>query len=361
MNIVTKEEIIDSLKPINKIHFHINDLNEYAQKILNLGKSLVERNDNEDLISYVLYYDNGPDIFISMVWTNPEYQGKGIAKKLILELIENSRKEITLEVNENNPAKYLYKNLKFVEESTKSENLFMRYPRRLSIMQPYIFPYLGYFHLIESTDKIVFYDDVNYIKRGWINRNRILLNKSDFLFTVPVEKASQNKLINEVRPIITSDFTNKFFAQIETAYKNTPYYKDVVEMLRTVFSEQYIDVADLAIKSITSIYKYLDKNIKWTKSSIASPGTKGMAKADRLIQINKNLGYQSYVNAIGGQELYSKEYFYSKGIKLNFVKSQKVEYKQFDNDFVPWLSIIDILMFNDKKAVKEQFTAHNIV
>ena len=100
-----------------------------------------------------------------------------------------------------------------------------------------------------------------------------------------------------------------------------------------------------SIKSITSVYQYLDKDIKWTKSSIASPETKGMEKADRLIQINKNLGYQSYINAIGGQELYIKEYFNSKGIKLNFVKSQKVEYRQFDNDFVPWLSIIDILMF----------------
>jgi len=232
---------------------------------------------------------------------------------------------------------------------------------KLSIMQPYVFPYIGFFHLIEATDKIVFYDDVNYIKRGWINRNRILLNNSDFLFTIPVEKASQNKLINEVRPLIDSTFTNKFFAQIETAYKKAPYYKSVVEILKTVFSEQYDDVSDLAIKSITSVYQYLNKDINWTKSSIASPETKGMEKADRLIQINKNLDCQNYINAIGGQELYSKEYFNSKGIKLNFVKSQKVEYKQFDNDFVPWLSIIDILMFNDKKAMKEQFTAHNIV
>ncbi len=245
----------------------------------------------------------------------------------------------------------------------KRENMIMttKEDRRLSIMQPYIFPYIGYFHLIEATEKIVFYDDVNYIKRGWINRNRILINNSDFLFTVPVEKASQNKMINEIKPLIDSNFINKFFAQIETAYKKAPHYNAVVEILKTVFTKQYENIADLAINSIISVYKYLDKDIQWTKSSIASPETKGMEKADRLIQINKNLGYQSYVNAIGGQELYSKEYFYSKGIKLNFVKSQKVEYKQFNNDFVPWLSIIDILMFNDKKDVKEQFTAHNIV
>ena len=357
---ITKEEIINSLMPINRIHFHITDLNEYAQKILKHGKSLVKRNASNQLISFVLYYDNGSDIFISMVWTKSEYQGKGLAKRLILELIKHSRKEITLEVNENNPAKYLYKNLKFIEESKNDVNLFMRYPRRLSIMQPYIFPYLGYFHLIESTDQIVFYDDVNYIKRGWINRNRILFNNSDFLFTIPVEKASQNKLINEIRPLIDSNFNNKFFSQIETAYKKAPYYYAVVEILKTVFSKKYANIADLAISSVTSVYGYLDKDIQWTKSSISSPETKGMDKADRLIQITKNLGYQKYINAIGGQELYQKEYFNNKGVKLNFVKSQKVDYKQFNNDFIPWLSIIDILMFNDKKTVKEQFTAHNV-
>jgi len=233
--------------------------------------------------------------------------------------------------------------------------------RRLSIMQPYIFPYIGYFHLIEATEKIVFYDDVNYIKRGWINRNRILINNSDFLFTIPVEKASQNKLINEINPLIDSNFIDKFFAQIETAYKKAPYYYDVVEILKTVFSKHYENIADLAINSIRSVYKYLDKDIQWTKSSISSPETKGMDKADRLIEITKNLGYQKYINAIGGQELYQKEYFNNKGVKLNFVKSQKIEYKQFNNDFVPWLSIIDILMFNDKNAVREQITAHNIV
>jgi hypothetical protein len=233
--------------------------------------------------------------------------------------------------------------------------------RRLSIKQPYILTYIGYFNLIDSTDKIVFYDDVNYIKRGWINRNRILLNNSDFLFTVPVEKASQNKMINEIKPRIDSIFLNKFFSQIETAYKKAPYYDNVNEMLKAVFSKEYKNIADLAISSITSVYAYLDKDIQWTKSSISSPKKKGMDKADRLIQITKDLGYQKYTNAIGGQELYQKEYFDNKGVQLNFVQSQRVDYRQFNKEFVPWLSIIDILMFNDKEAVKEQITAHNIV
>lgn len=358
---IKKDEIISCLKPINKIYFHINDLNEYAKKILNFGKSIVKRGKSNELISFLLYYDNGPEIFISMLWTNPKYQRKGIAKNIMLELINNSSKEITLEVNKNNPSFFLCKNLKFIEENKNELNTLMRYSRRLSIMQPYIFPYIGYFHLIEASEKIVFYDDVNYIKRGWINRNKILLNNSDFLFTIPVEKASQNKLINEITPLVDSKFINKFFAQIATAYKKAPYYSDVVEMLKTVFSKEYINIADLAINSIVSVYKYLDKDVQWTKSSISSAETKEMDKADRLIQITKKLNYQKYINAIGGQELYNKNYFNKKGVKLSYIKSQKTEYPQFIDDFVPNLSIIDILMFNDKKEVKKQLTAYNII
>lgn len=233
--------------------------------------------------------------------------------------------------------------------------------KRLSIMQPYIFPYLGYFHLIESTEKIVFYDDVNFIKRGWINRNRILMNDSDFLFTIPVKKSSQNKLINEIKPIIDSNFVSKFYAQVETAYKKAPYYKDVIEIIKLVFSEKYNDMSDLCIKSITSVYKYLGKDIQWTKSSISSPETKGMDKADRLIKITKNLGYEKYVNTLSGKELYDKDYFNDKGVSLNFIKSQEVKYHQFKDTFVPWLSIIDVLMFNDVNGVKDQFKKFIII
>lgn len=231
----------------------------------------------------------------------------------------------------------------------------------LSIMQPYFFPYLSYFHLIAASDEIVFYDDVNYIKRGWINRNRILLNNSDFLFTVPIEKASQNKLISEIVPIVDTKFKEKFLAQIDTAYKKAPYYIEIKELLYDVLNKEYDNIANLAINSIVMVFDYLGKKIKWTKSSICSPNTKGMNKADRLIQITKDMGYKKYVNLIGGVELYEKNYFKNKDITLNFVRSNKIEYKQFNNEFIPWLSIIDLLMFNDKKAILKQFSAYTIV
>lgn len=172
---------------------------------------------------------------------------------------------------------------------------------------------------------------------------------------------SQNKLINEIKPCFDLSFTKKFFAQIETGYKKAPFYKDIVELLKDVFSAKYDNMADLSIKSITEVYKYLGKNLKWGKSSILSPETKGMEKADRLIQICKDLGYQKYINVVVGQELYSKEYFKSKGVTLDFIRSQKIEYKQYGNDFIPLLSIIDVLMFNDINSVKEFFSAYDIV
>jgi hypothetical protein len=228
-------------------------------------------------------------------------------------------------------------------------------------MQPYVFPYIGYFHLIEATDKIVFYDDVSYINRGWINRNRILLNNKDFLFTIPISNASQNKRINEIKPLIDNKFKNKFYTQLEIAYKNAPYYFEVKELIYFVLNEQYNNIADLAIKSITTIYDYLEKEINWTKSSVCSPFSNGLDRSDRLIQISKELGCTVYINSNGGQKIYDKEYFKNQGVQLNFIESKKVEYKQFKNDFIPWLSIIDILMFNDKKNIQNQFNAFCIL
>lgn len=232
---------------------------------------------------------------------------------------------------------------------------------RLSIMQPYVFPFIGYFHLIEATDKIVFFDDVSYIKRGWINRNRILLNNKDFLFTIPIAKSSQNMKINEIKPLIDNKFKDKFTSQIEAAYKKAPHYFEVEKLISNILNEQYNNIADLAIKSITTIYEYLEKEIKWTKSSVCSPFSNGLEKSDRLIQISKELGYLEYVNTIGGQKLYDKEYFKKQGVQLHFIQSKKVEYKQYKKDFIPWLSIIDILMFNDKKIIQNQFNSYSIL
>ena len=231
---------------------------------------------------------------------------------------------------------------------------------RAAIMQPYIFPYIGYFHLIQASSEFVFYDDVHYITRGWINRNRIINRDKDQLFTVPVTKASRNKLINETKPVFDDKWKQSFHKSLIHNYKKAPFFNEVTDVVMSPFSKQYDDIADLAIESILSVYSYLGMKFSFTKSSIISPETKGIEKADRLIAITKKIGLVNYVNAPGGKSLYTKEYFYSKGINLFFIKSHSIQYNQYHETFVPWLSIIDVLMFCSKTEAIDFISSYSL-
>lgn len=225
-------------------------------------------------------------------------------------------------------------------------------PNSVAIIQPYVFPYIGYFQLLYSVEYVVFYDDVNFIKRGWINRNRILMNHSDFMFSVPLEKASQNKLINQTFVLDDQLFKKNFLMQLKFAYSKAPFYNEISELIESVFEHKIKTIADLAIISILKVFSYLDIDLKWMNSSQQFSESKGQERADRLIGITKKLGCNTYFNPIGGKELYQKEYFKSKGIDLGFIQTGEIKYTQLNNEFIPYLSIIDVLMFNDKNEVK---------
>ena len=359
---VSQTEIVSSLAKLNGTFFTIQNLHDYARKVTTLGKSIFIRNeDTGQLISYVLYYDNQPEVFITMVWTHPEHRGQGFAKTLIQQLIRSTNKDITLELHKKNPAIKLYDSMKFKIINKSDEVHVMQYLKRIAIMQPYLFPYIGYFHLINASDLFVFYDDVNYIKRGWINRNRILINGEENFFTVPLSNASQNRLINEISLSPNYGWKKKFTKTLAHEYHKAPFFAPTMNIVNSVLSAQYSSISDFAIFSIISIYHYLGMELNHTKSSVCSPETKGTEKADRLIEITKRQGYKRYVNAAGGINLYSKDYFKDRGVEIGFVKSAPIEYKQFANKFVPWLSIIDVLMFNEKKAIRKFFTMFDVI
>jgi len=221
-----------------------------------------------------------------------------------------------------------------------------------AVMQPYFFPYIGYFQMIKAVDVFVFYDDVNYIKKGWINRNRILVKGKDKLFTIPLKDASQNKMINEVEIFLERPEVRKILETIKQNYKKAPFYQNVFPIIENVFSTEVSTIADLTILSIKSVNEYLGITTVLKRSSVDFADTKGLERAERLIAICKHTGAEKYINAVGGQELYTKEYFASQGIDLKFIKSEPIAYKQFDNEFVPWLSIIDVLMFNSVEEVQ---------
>ena len=221
---------------------------------------------------------------------------------------------------------------------------------KVAIMQPYFFPYFGYFQLINEVDTFVFYDDVNYIKKGWINRNRILIDGKDKLTTISCKKVSQNKLIKDIEIDYSADY-QKLLSRIRIAYKKAPYFNEVITVLENTLNTKYKSISELNISSIKAVFTYLEKPQKFCISSQNFGSSKGMSKADRLINITKSIGAGNYVNPIGGVDLYDKNYFLKQDVKLWFMQHHLFEYKQFETAFVSGLSIIDVLMFNDKETI----------
>jgi hypothetical protein len=232
---------------------------------------------------------------------------------------------------------------------------------KTAIIQPYIFPYLGYFQLIQAVNTFVFYDDVNFIKRGWINRNQLLVNNSAHLFSIPLKNASQNKLINEVELAIDDKWMNNFYATLEQNYKKAPYYKDTLNLIQQVFSTNSKTISDLSISSIITISKHIGITTVFKKSSISYSSSKGMEKSNRLIEITKRSNAKIYINPSGGKELYQKNYFKKQNIELSFIENKLSNYPQFNSDFIAGLSIIDVLMFNSKSEIIEQLNSYNLI
>jgi hypothetical protein len=224
---------------------------------------------------------------------------------------------------------------------------------RLGIMQPYIFPYIGYFQLINAVDKFVVYDDVNYIKQGWVNRNKILLNQKEFLFTVPLKDASSFKKIFEVELNSNLYFSwkEKFKKTIIQAYSKAPFFNDGLNIITSVIDAKYNNIAELARASILNVCDYLSIKPQFVSSS-AIYENNYLSSQNRVIDICLREKATTYINAKGGMALYSKDDFEIKKLELKFISSDPISYSQSGENFVPWLSIIDVIMFNDIETIK---------
>lgn len=222
---------------------------------------------------------------------------------------------------------------------------------RIAIMQPYFLPYVGYLQLMNAVDKFVLYDDVNYINKGWINRNRLLVNGKEYLFTVPLKEASQNKLINEIELGNDPQWRGKLLKTIEQAYKKAPYYPTVLGIIEKILNLEAQTISQLIAGSLEILKQYLAIPTELVLSSTIYQNGHLKAQA-RILDICLQEKASQYINPIGGVELYDKTIFAKNNIQLNFIKSKPVEYQQFKNDFVPWLSVIDLMMFNDVPTIQ---------
>lgn len=224
--------------------------------------------------------------------------------------------------------------------------------KRVAIMQPYFLPYIGYFQLICASDVFVFYDDVHFIKKGWLRRNRIWSDSQELLISLPCKGASQNKLINEVQVDVDHPSFQKIQKSIRQAYSNADYFETIEPLLEQIFTLKRCSVAEFNIHSIKTILNYLGIEKQLVISSEVSPETRGMQRAERLIEITNLFGGTTYINSPGGKTLYTPDVFHEHGIKLEFFNPSIPIHDSGTRKGMPLeLSILDVLFNMEPKRV----------
>ena len=233
---------------------------------------------------------------------------------------------------------------------------------KIGVMQPYFFPYLGYWQLMNAVDRYVIYDDVNYINRGRINRNAILVNGASQNINLILLGASQNKLINEISVDSNPKNKEKLMKTLQAAYAKAPYYTQVMPMLKEIIQQEEENLAKYLKKSFEIIGAYLGITTELILSSDLKKDC-SLKKYNKIIAICKELGGDEYYNSVSGIPLYEphRSRFEENGIQLRFPKMRDIQYPQFKNEFVPYLSIIDIMMFNSQEECKALLQEYDFV
>jgi hypothetical protein len=231
---------------------------------------------------------------------------------------------------------------------------------KIAIMQPYFFPYIGYFQLINAVDKFVIYDNIEFTKKGWINRNRILINGRDEFITLPLKKDSD--YLHVFQRYLADSFTNdkqKILRKIKESYRKAPYFNNAYQVMQEVFNFSNYNLFEFVFNSIKLICNYLDIKTEFIISSTIDINH-NLKSEEKVIVICKAQNAATYINPIGGFELYNKINFSNEGLELQFLQAENVTYTQYKNEYVPWLSIIDVMMFNSKEKIKRLLELYSI-
>lgn len=225
---------------------------------------------------------------------------------------------------------------------------------KIGIMQPYFMPYIGYWQLMNLVDKYVIFDDVNFINRGWINRNRILVNGVPRYINIQLKEASQNKRICDIDCANNEVAITKNLRMLELSYKRAPYFSQVYSLLEDIltFPEKKLNI--FLLNSIQRTADYLGIHPQFILSSKVQKNNE-LKGQEKILDICRILGATEYYNAIGGKNLYEQKRFKENGIKLKFLQSNEIKYKQFNCEFIKDLSIIDIMMFNSRDEIQKHF------
>ena len=228
-------------------------------------------------------------------------------------------------------------------------------------MQPYFLPYIGYFQLIQAVEKFIVYDNIQYSKGGWINRNRMLLGGKDFLFTLPVKKGSDylNIADRQLADGVERE-KKKILSQIYSSYSKAPCFGEVYPLIEQIFQFNDKNLFSFIFNSIKQVSGYIGIKSELIVSSHL-PVDVSLKSQEKVMALVKALNGDTYINPIGGLELYSKEVFQKNNISLYFLKPDLTPYRQRVDPFIPGLSIIDILMFNDSNNVQKLLSSYELI
>jgi hypothetical protein len=234
----------------------------------------------------------------------------------------------------------------------------------IAVMQPYVFPYLGYYQLVKAVDNFVFFDDVNFINKGWINRNQILQQNEAYKFTIPLHKASQNRMINEIELAEFDKWRKDFLKRLELNYRKAPFFSFFYQWLQNFFhSKEFRYISEIAEDSVQNIARLLELPTTFMKSSNL-PYRESMVinGQEKVLRICNLLNADKYINPQNGMDIYEQELFDLKKVDLKFIRMDTIVYDQFENGkFSPYLSIIDVLMFNDVRKCQELLTKYTLI
>lgn len=232
---------------------------------------------------------------------------------------------------------------------------------KLAIMQPYFCPYIGYFQLMKLVDKFVIYDNIQYTKKGWFNRNRILENGIDKMFTIPLKKDSDYLDVKE--RFLADDYktrNEKTLRIIKNSYSKALQFKNVFPLLEEIFRYNDKNLFNFIYHSVQLLNEYLSIDTEIIISSTISVDHVNLRGQDEVLAIVKKLNADEYINTIGGINLYDKRIFEKNNIQLQFIKTKSIEYKQLRNNFIPWLSIIDVMMFNSVDQINKMLDNYEL-
>lgn len=232
--------------------------------------------------------------------------------------------------------------------------------KTVAIMQPYFFPYIGYWQLIRAADLFVIYDDVNYIKGGWINRNRLLINGQPTFITAPLQQASPYKRICDTDLLSTPAWRDKLVKMIANTYRRSPFFSEVFPIIEKLIRHDQDNLASYLAHQLQTLSAFMGIDTEWVISS-RRYGNDTLSGQARVLDICKTEGATSYINLPGGRSLYDPKVFHEASIDLRFIATQTIPYPQSAAEFTPSLSIIDALMGIGPQAIRHHLDAFELI